>query len=331
MRQLHVSLIALAGLVAGGCGGCGSDPRPASTGPDSAVVKAAPAAPARGPVTMAVATQGTSLEVTLTNAGDQPIRIAARVDAGEIHLDWLRVELAAADGTTRTLHFADDRDESALIEVDLAPGASTSERVDLARWAIRAHNGDPLAPGTYDLRATWDASREPRGAQFVATATATLVVAAPQGGCATRGYIAPAGARVELLAQQAAGGGAIANVGIHNAGTDPVCVWSHIATHEWQSDWLVIQYADGDKYHHFQRVLELDDSRDKSYGVSVLLAPGATAWHAIDVAAWAARARNGAEPLPAGASLWAMAVYDTSKDTEVWAGQQTASFVLRVP
>ncbi|MCB9558963.1 MAG: hypothetical protein H6709_00150 [Kofleriaceae bacterium] len=148
--------------------------------------------------------------------------------------------------------------------------------------------------------------------------------------CATKDYRAPAGAKVELLAHQAAGGGAVAEVGLHNAGTAPVCVWTHVATHEVQSDWLVIQYADGDRYHHLSRVVALNDDRDKSAPVSVELQPGETIWQRWDVAAWALRDRNGAEAIASG-SLYAEAVYDTTGDTWAWAGRRQAQFELVAP
>ncbi len=138
--------------------------------------------------------------------------------------------------------------------------------------------------------------------------------------CRRAGYKAPAGAKLALVGRQVAGGRALAAIGLSNTGTEAVCVYSFIATHEWQSDWLTIQYSDGGKYHHASRVIELDDSRDKSAPVSVLLGPGQTVWHTVDVDAWARRDRNGKEPLPAG-SLYTQAAYDSTREHEVWSGK----------
>src|SRR6185503_6263470 len=95
-------------------------------------------------------------------------------------------------------------------------------------------------------------------------------------------------------------GRATVDVGLYNVGDVAVCVYSHVATHELHYDWFTILYADGAKYHHGSRQIHLDDSREKSGPVSLLLGPGQTIWHTIDVDAWAKRDRNGNEPLPAG-------------------------------
>jgi hypothetical protein len=134
------------------------------------------------------------------------------------------------------------------------------------------------------------------------------------------------GAKLELLAEQAPGGGARIRVGLHNTGTDPVCVYTSIATHELQHDWLELELTQGAK----KRSLRFDDDRDKSAPVTVSLAPGATDWQTFDVAAWAKRRRNGGEPLKKG-EIAAHAIYDTTEETEVWAGRLERSFTLRVP
>lgn len=129
---------------------------------------------------------------------------------------------------------------------------------------------------------------------------------------------------------QSASGRAIVQVALHNAGTEAVCVYSNIKTHELQNDWLTIRYADGDKYHHFSRTISLSDDRDKSYPVSLLLGPDQTLWYSIDLEQWAGRRRNGAEALPAG-SVYAEAVLDASREDGVWSGQLTSeSFELKV-
>jgi hypothetical protein len=176
------------------------------------------------------------------------------------------------------------------------------------------------------------------GPRVAATAERPLVVELPDGAdtpashrCASRKYRTPSGAKLELRAMQSPGGRAIVQVALHNAGTKAVCLYSHIQTHEIQNDWLTIQYEDGARYHHVSRSIELDDSREKSYPVAVLLGPDQTVWYSIDVAQWAGRGRNGAEALPAG-SLYARAVLDASREDEVWSGKLSSeSFELKVP
>ena len=311
-----------------------ADATPGGNSP-AAVAAGTPAAAATAtasPIDLTARTDAGVLTLTLRNTGTAPVEVATHVDAGGLpHLDWLTVELD--DGRApRTLHFVEARDRSALITATLAPGGTAVEAVDLVRWAIRGDGAAPLAPGTYAVRATWDSRRAGRGAAFVATATTTLTITAPaSASCEAKGYRPPAGAHLTLLGHQAPGGRAMAYIGLYNDGPVPVCVYSHIATHETQFDWLTIQYADGAKYHHVSRVIALDDARDKSYPVSVLLAPGQAVWHTVDVDAWARRARNGSEPLPAG-SLYTQASYDTSKETWVWAGALLSeAFELKVP
>jgi hypothetical protein len=274
-----------------------------------------------GPVTLAIATHGTELELTLKNVSAGALQLATRVEADRIDFDWLEVRLTDARGATKTMRFVSAREKSARIETTLAPGAIDVERLDLAEWAN--HHGEELAPGVYQVEAIWDASRETGVAAFTAQASATLTVpAVSDSRCAIEGYRAPPGAKVQLLAHQVTGGGAVVDVGLHNAGTEAVCVWARIETHEVQSDWLTIQ--DGG------RVLRLDDDRDKSAPVAVLLEPGATAWTTWDVGAWARRARNGGKALSSGSS-WMTAIYDTTKETEVWAGKVQAQFELVAP
>jgi hypothetical protein len=148
--------------------------------------------------------------------------------------------------------------------------------------------------------------------------------------CHAKGYAAPAGAKLELAARQRPGGGAVIEIELRNAGSEPACVWSHVETHELQHDWLSLQYADGGKYHHANRAVRFTDARDESAVISVLVHPGERITQRWDVGSWALRKVNGAEALSSG-SLWALAVYDTSKETEVWAGRLQAQFELIAP
>lgn len=169
--------------------------------------------------------------------------------------------------------------------------------------------------------------------RVLATAASPFELDAPDGAkrnCDRETYRMPLDAKLELRGAQAASGRAVVNVALRNVGPSAVCIYSHIQTHELQSDWLRIQYSDGDKYHHVPRAVALDDARDKSYPVSLLLAPGETLWTSIDLDQWAKRQRNGAEAIPAG-SLYTEAIYDTTGRTDVWAGRLVSPpFELKV-
>jgi hypothetical protein len=94
--------------------------------------------------------------VSLHNVGTSPLRVWSHVDAGIHHYDWYTLEVVAPDGKARTLILSDDRNESARISADLAPGASIEHAIDLVAWAKRAPNGGvPLPPATYQVSATY--------------------------------------------------------------------------------------------------------------------------------------------------------------------------------
>lgn len=107
---------------------------------------------------------GAVLEVTWTNTTSAALKVATHVFAGEKHFDWLTVNLTGPGSTARKLQFVDDRDESGAVVVDVAPGASVTESIDLARWAARAANGSkPLAAGTYRAQVVYDSHGQTRG------------------------------------------------------------------------------------------------------------------------------------------------------------------------
>lgn len=321
-------------------GACGQDARPrpptAPAADDAAAAPTAPAVPpastsAPGPIAMSASAARGRLTLTFANTGATPLTVATHTAGARLpNFDGLTVELDGPGGP-RTLTFVQDRDRSAVMTAELAPGASRIETIDLVEWSILGPTGASLAPGTYQLTARWDGARAGAGAAFLATATTTLAITAPvAGSCTNDGLPSPSAAKLELLAHQVPTGRATVEVGLYNAGDTRVCVHTHIKTHELQNDWLTILYADGDKYHHVSRVIRLDDDRDKSYPLSALLEPGQVAWQTYDVDAWARRARNGSEPLPAG-SLYGQAAYDSTREREVWAGTLTAeAFELRV-
>lgn len=309
MRWCHVMLV----FAVAACGHEAS--RPVTSGSGSAPPVAT------SPIQLTAAASHGVLTLTLTNTTSAPVTIASHVIGGRLaNYDWLSVELDGGAAGTRELHFMSARDESGTITADVAAGAAHTAEIDLVQWAVEAGNGGPLVPGTYAVRATWDTSAQTQGVTVVATATTTLVVEPPgPENCAKDGYQAPAGAVLMLLGHQADTGRATVDLGLYNVGPVAVCVDSYIHTHELQYDWFTVMYADGGKYHHASRVIHLDDAREKSYPVSVLLGPGQTIWHSIDVDAWAKRDRNGKEPLPAG-SLYTQIGYDSTHETDVWAG-----------
>jgi hypothetical protein len=278
--------------------------------------------------TFAVAAHGSALDLAFTNPTKAPLTMATHVRAGIDHYDWLSVELANAS-THRTLSFVEARDKSVRVDETIAPGATLVRRVDLAAWAIREGNNIALAPGDYDVVATWDTSAlgcDKKCAKLVAKTKITI--AAPvEKRCADPWNATPRRESVpldvELLAHQLAGTPMI-EVGIHNGDAVAHCVVAYVATHETQSDWLSIQ-LDG------KRTLRFDDSRDKSAIVTVELAPGATVWGRWDVAAWAKRDRNGKTPLAAGTTMWATIRYDAAGERDALAVTLTTAIGIRIP
>lgn len=135
----------------------------------------------------------------------------------------------------------------------------------------------------------------------------------PSNHCDQPGYLAPAGARLELSASVV---DTVLTIRLHNAGTEAVCVYSHIATHEWQHDWLTVEVGDPSR----ARTLGFVDSRDKSAPVSVLLGPGQDDEQTVDLAAWAQRMVNGSAPLLDDVPIGAV-IYDSSGEASAWAGR----------
>lgn len=274
-------------------------------------------------VVMTLAVEGSKLLVTLTNRSERRLTIARRVHSGAgPHVDWLTVELDGPGGR-RALRFSGDRTRSDRVLEAVAPGSSFTESVDLVSWAIRAGNGDPLQPGSYAVRATWDAKRE--RAAFMASAATSMIVAAPRAPCTAEE--ARLGARIELLARQLSGPGVKLQVGFHNVHTDPVCLYTHVVGGEFQSDWLSVHLpADGD------RVIRFVGDRNRAAPVTSFLPPGATVWQTWDLEAWAARPANGGRPLPARRTLGASVAFkNTAPDVRGWAWYSDSWIVLTLP
>jgi hypothetical protein len=111
--------------------------------------------------------------IEVKNTSKRALTLASHVRTHEMHYDAFAVELddpvAGTEGCgagdavrrTRTLTFADSRDKSIAIEVDLDPGQSFTHRIDLDGWAQRAINGGQrLAPGFYNVRVVYDTRSE---------------------------------------------------------------------------------------------------------------------------------------------------------------------------
>jgi hypothetical protein len=158
-----------------------------------------------------------------------------------------------------------------------------------------------------------------------ATVAAPVAAAssAPAAPSATKGQRAPAGAVPKL---SVATRGALLDVIYENSGTAPVSIYTHIATHEEQVDWLTVELTDAAGH---ARTIGFTDARDKSAPVSVELAPGQRVTVTLDVVAWAARGVNGGKPLAAG-TYQLSAVYDSSREDRAWSGKLAARTVLVV-
>lgn len=77
---------------------------------------------------------------------------------------------------------------------------------------------------------------------------------------------------------------------MQNVGSAPFIVFTHVATHERQSDWLTVSVTDNKGG---ERVIAFDDDRDKSAAATSKLAVGGELVDRWDLAAWSARPRNG--------------------------------------
>lgn len=111
-----------------------------------------------GGLELYVAARGSAAVLTLHNGDPDPLRVFSHVEAGERHYDWFTI-LLEGDAETRLLRLYDDRNESAAVVVELAPGGQLEHSIDLAAWAERKANGSrPLAAGHYRMSATYEVS-----------------------------------------------------------------------------------------------------------------------------------------------------------------------------
>jgi len=108
-----------------------------------------------------VAVEGTSVVFHLENTGKTKLEVWSHVATHETHLDWYALQLTR-DDKVRELRFVDDRNRSAPIKVTLDPGGRLHHKVDVAAWAARGANGSqPLTPGSYTAKATYEVSDGP--------------------------------------------------------------------------------------------------------------------------------------------------------------------------
>ncbi len=75
-----------------------------------------------------------------------------------------------------------------------------------------------------------------------------------------------------------------------NVSSAPLVVFTHVATHERQSDWLTVSITDKKGGEH---VIAFNDDRDKSAQATSKLPAGSEIVDRWDLAAWSARPRNG--------------------------------------
>jgi hypothetical protein len=105
-----------------------------------------------------VTARGSNAVLTLHNGGPGSLKVFSYVQGSLFQYDWFTI-LLEGPAETRTLRLYDDRNASARITADLAPGQDLEHVIDVVAWAKRKPNGArPLAPGTYRMWATYEVS-----------------------------------------------------------------------------------------------------------------------------------------------------------------------------
>lgn len=129
----------------------------AATGAPAAVTWGTPAEGLR----LGLTTAGNMVGLHLENVGDTPLEVMSHVATHELHLDWYTLQVSPPDGGSFRIRLYGDRDRSAAVKKTLAPGDALTHRIDAVAWAARSANGGhALAPGTYQLSATYDVPRD---------------------------------------------------------------------------------------------------------------------------------------------------------------------------
>jgi hypothetical protein len=138
-------------------------------------------------LTLMASTTGTTLHLTFTNVSTEPIDMPIRVHAGELHYDWLTIDVfepvyALPDEehddrqALRTLTFVEERTKAGVQTVRIAPAGSHLETIDLARWLAKQ---PPLWAGPYELRIRWRSTSDQPWVEPLYTETALYLDAPP--------------------------------------------------------------------------------------------------------------------------------------------------------
>ena len=109
-----------------------------------------------GGLRLGLSAAGEGLAFHLENVGDEPLTVLSYVaTGGRTQFDWLTVTLTGGDGPPKQLQFIDDRDRSAKVRAELAPGESLTHPIDLAGWAARPINGGRPLAGHFQATAVY--------------------------------------------------------------------------------------------------------------------------------------------------------------------------------
>ena len=132
-----------------------------------------------GPLGLTVTVAGTTLRVSLSNDGDEPLRAYFAVQsASGRHHDYLTAEVVGEPpAPARLLRFTGNRDDSPTGVVELGPGEAVADELDLAAWAREPINGEtPLAAGTHALTVTYAVDRPTAWSGSISAGPVVLVV-----------------------------------------------------------------------------------------------------------------------------------------------------------
>ncbi|MDQ1707819.1 MAG: hypothetical protein QOJ88_1030 [Pyrinomonadaceae bacterium] len=109
-----------------------------------------------GGLELRIAARGSNAVLTLHNDGPDQLTVFSYVQGSLEQYDWFTIFIAGP-AETCTLHLYDDRNASARVTANLAPGQEVEHVIDVVAWAQRKPNGArPLAPGTYRMWASYE-------------------------------------------------------------------------------------------------------------------------------------------------------------------------------
>lgn len=299
-------------------------------------------APPLRPATMTATSAGSVVMLTFSAPRGASKLFVAGLPCDALHLPWVAIELTSAeDRNAPPIAFDLDAPCQKFVAQSrtLAPTQPFTVAIDVAEWAARKLPSQVLA-GRYQAKVAWNFpmmlgyhAHHPRmqDTSFttaIAVATVPVVFAsAAIADCRTTNN--QGDVQLLLMQRDPVGAPGVVSVGLFNRGTTTVCVESHIATHEMQDDRLEVTVATRNRP-RTAIVVRFSDDRDKSASVITSLPPGATAWHDLDVVAWAARPVNGRRKLPAAPRVLT-ATYVSTGQRGVWQGTRTAAIALGQP